>query len=175
MRRPYKYSNSTGVKASWILANRCATKLSVQQFSIYSSQPWILLCEASLCIRAHGGLAEKCFGTIPSASWSLFSCCTHSDAIKSPILVIRIGPAVLWLKDTKQAFRLFYSFPTRLLLLTKGDIINKSWRFGSGLMCKIRVGAIQQGNMAKGNRRALIFFNRISGILITPGKWTPKD
>lgn len=42
-------------------------------------------------------------------------------------------------------------------------------------MCESRVGATQHGNMAKGDRRTLVIFNRISDILTTSGKWTPKD
>lgn len=120
-------------------------------------------------------LVEKYLGTIPSASRSLFSYSTHSNAMKSPALVIRIRPAVFGQKTQKQAFRLFLSFSTRPLLLTEDSIINTAWRFGSGIMCKIRVGATQHGNMAKGNRRALVIFNRISGILLTLGKSTLKD
>ena len=42
-------------------------------------------------------------------------------------------------------------------------------------MCESRVGAIQHGNMAKADWRALVIISRISDILTTPGKWTPKD
>src|SRR5687767_9356299 len=79
--------------------------------------------------RAHGEPVEKYLGALSSASGNLFSHPTHSNPIKSPILVIlviHIRPAVLGRENKKQAFSaLLYSPKTtsyRLVLWIGGNV-----------------------------------------------------